>query len=294
MPDAIICDHKSFSDILTEATRALSETMEHREAHLQAELLLANELGTSRAAVLARASEMVAPDAAERFAAKISRRKQGEPLAYILGHHEFFGLDFHVDRRVLIPRHETDELVQLVLDRSHRDAAPVIVDVGTGSGVLALTLAHHLPQASVIAADISNDALQVARLNAKRLNLESRVQFIESDLLAKVNVPFDVLVSNLPYIPRMRVDCLPREILAFEPRLALDGGEDGLAVVRRLLAQLGSHTARGAMALLEISEEQGAAALEDVRRALPNTTAILHQDLEGLDRAIEIRWDSEE
>jgi release factor glutamine methyltransferase len=282
---------QTLQDALLDATRALGVTMRGvcHEARLQAELLLAHALETTRAHVLARLNEPLAPDIAARYAANVARRAQDEPLAYILGHQEFCGLDFIVDRRVLIPRHETEVLVQLALERARQTASPVIVDVGAGSGAIALTLAQHLPHARVIASDISRDALAVARMNAHRLNLQARVEFIESDLLDDVGAAFDLLVANLPYIPRARFEQLPREIRAFEPRRALDGGEDGLAAFRRLLAQLESRAARNASALLEISEEQGAAARECVRRALPHAVATVHRDLEGLDRVVEIQ-----
>lgn len=285
---------ETLQNALLDATRALGVTMEYHEARLQAELLLAHALETTRTSVLARLDEMLAPGVAARYAANVARRAQYEPLAYILGHQEFYGLDFLVDRRVLIPRHETETLLLLALERAKHSAPAlsVIIDVGTGSGVLALTLAHHLPQARVVAVDISPDALAVARVNANRLNLEPRVEFIESDLLesrTSRNVPFDLLVANLPYIPSARFDQLPREIRAFEPRGALDGGEDGLAIFRRLLAQLELHAARGAVVLLEISEEQGDVALECVRRTLPHAVATVHCDLEGLGRVVEIQ-----
>ena len=285
------CDASSRGE--TSLELAASAPRDDASARLQAELLLAHALETTRARVLARLNEPLAPEAATRYAANVVRRAQHEPLAYILGHQEFYGLNFLVDRRVLIPRHETETLVQVALERAKQKSPPVIVDIGTGSGALALTLAQHLPQARVIATDISRDALGVARLNAQRLNLAARVEFVESDLLERVNASFDLLVANLPYIPRARFDQLPREIRAFEPRGALDGGEDGLGVFRRLLAQLRSHAARGAIALLEISEEQGDAAIEGVRRALPNATAELRRDLEGLDRVVEIRLDAD-
>lgn len=284
----------TIQDALLAAVRALGATMSYYDARLQAELLLAHALETTRENVLARLDEPIAPDVAARYAASVARRAQHEPLAYILGKQKFYGLDFVVDRRVMIPRHETELLVQLALERARCKTSPVIVDVGTGSGVLAITLAHHLSSARVMAIDISRDALDVARLNAQRLGVEMRIEFIESDLLECLTVPFDVLVANLPYIPRARFDELPREIRAFEPRVALDGGEDGLGVLRRLIAQLPTHAARGAIALLEISEEQGSAALEAVYRALPRTFAVVHRDLELLDRVVEIRWDISE
>lgn len=271
--------------------RALGATMPYYDARLQAELLLAHALETTRENVLARLDEPLAPEIAARYAANVARRAQHEPLAYILGKQKFYGLDFVVDRRVMIPRHETELVVQLALERACRHTSPVIVDVGTGSGVLAITLAHHLSNARVIAIDIARKALDVARLNAQRLGVDARIEFIKSDLLECLTTSFDVLVANLPYIPRTRLDELPREIRAFEPRVALDGGEDGLAVFRRLLTQLPRYAARGAIALLEISEEQGTRALEAVYRALPQTLAVLHRDVELLDRVIEIRWD---
>ncbi len=276
-------------DALLDAVRALGATLEYHEARLQAELLLAHALEISRTMMLARLDETITPDVAAQYAANVARRAQNEPLAYILGHQEFYRLDFLVDRRVLIPRHETETLVELALNAARHIAAPTIVDVGTGSGALALTLAHHLPDARVFALDISRDALDVARMNAKRLNLDARVEFIESDLLERFAGSFDVLVANLPYIPRERFDQLPREVRAFEPRRALDGGPDGLDVFRRLLAQLESHALRHARAFFEISEEQGKDALEVVWRALPRCVATLHHDLENLDRVVELQ-----
>lgn len=281
-------------DALLDAVRALGATMDYHEARLQAELLLAHALGMSRTMMLARLDETMAPEVAAQYAANVARRAQHEPLAYVLGRQEFYRLDFLVDRRVLIPRHETETLVELALNAARNIAAPTIVDVGTGSGALALTLAHHLPDARVVALDVSRDALDVARMNAARLNLALRVEFIESDLLERFTGSFDVLVANLPYIPRERFDQLPREVRAFEPRRALDGGPDGLDVFRRLLTQLESHASRHARAFFEISEEQGKDALEVVWRALPQCVATLHHDLEGLDRVVELQMTNDE
>ncbi len=287
----LIYKPENVQEVLVSATRALGIVMPVREARLQAELLLAHTLGTTRTLVLARLSEAISPELSARYAANVARRAQHEPLAYVLGHQEFYGLDFLVDRRVLIPRYETELLVQLALERVHNitHAVPAIVDVGTGSGALALSLAHHLPNARVLAMDISPDALSVASMNAVHLNLEGRVQFVQGDLLETSTERFDMLVANLPYIPAGRYDELPIEIRRYEPRLALEGGEDGLAVVRRLVPQLLAHAGPGAVALLEISEEQGPAALTLAREALPRASVRLHQDLEGLDRALEIR-----
>jgi release factor glutamine methyltransferase len=270
--------------------------MPYREARLQAELLLAHTLGTTRTMVLARLNETISLELAARYAANVARRAQHEPLGYILGHQEFYGLDFLVDRRVLIPRHETELLAQLALERVHNitHAVPAIIDVGTGSGVLGLTLARYLPNAQVLATDVSPDALAVAQMNAVHLNLEGRVQFIHGDLLEPVIDRFDILVANLPYIPAARYKELPAEVRRYEPRVALEGGEDGLAVVQRLLPQLVTHAGQGAVALIEISEEQGPEAVKLAKEALPRASIRLHQDLEGLDRALEIQIDRHE
>jgi release factor glutamine methyltransferase len=295
MRDVLISKPETVQEVLVNATRALGRTMDYAEARLQAALLLAHSLDTTRARLLARLDETIAPELAARYAANVARRAKHEPLAYVIGHTEFYGLDFVVDRRVLIPRHETETLVELALDAARRTGhiAPTIIDVGTGSGAIALALAKNLADARIAATDTSRDALAVARTNAERLRLETRVEFMQGDLLEPFAGPFDLLVSNLPYIPSQRFDRLPREVRAFEPRVALDGGEDGLMVMRHLLRQIESRATRGAVAFLEISEEQGKSARELAQQILPRARVALHQDLEGLDRVIEIRLDGD-
>lgn len=291
----IIFKPEDIQEVLVSATRALGETIPYREARLQAELLLAHTLGTTRSMVLARLNEKIDTETAARYAASVARRAQQEPLAYILGHQEFYGLDLLVDRRVLIPRHETEMVVLLALQRIQRvpHSIPVVVDVGTGSGAIALALAHNLPSARIIATDISNDALAVAQMNAARLYLRDRVTFLPGDLLEPLTEPFDILVANLPYIPKERYKDLAYEVRRFEPRTALEGGDDGLALIRRLLPQLKTHAASGGVAFLEISEEQGSASVELAQQHFPRATTVLHQDLEGLDRVLEIRFQDE-
>jgi release factor glutamine methyltransferase len=288
----LIYQPEDIQECLVSATRELGTVMPYREARLQSELLLAHMLGMSRTGVLARLNEKLDPDLAARYAANVARRARQEPLAYILGHQEFFGLDLLVDRRVLIPRHETESLVLLALQRAQSAShpAPVVVDVGTGSGAIALAMARHLPSARVYAIDVSEDALAVAQMNAAHLQLADRVTFLAGDLLDPLAEPFDILVANLPYIPQARYKELAYEIRRFEPRLALDGGEDGFAMIRRLIGQLRAHVSGGAIALFEISEEQGPAAKELVQTLLPQATAFVHQDLEGLDRVLEIQY----
>ncbi len=283
-------NYETIQGILLQATHALGRAMEYHEARLQAELLLAHLVGVPRAALLARLEESVKPEFAAQYAAEVARRAQFEPLAYILGYQEFFGLDLIVDRRVLIPRHESELLVSLALERLPHAAhhEPVVVDVGTGSGALALSMAHHVGRASIIATDISAEALEVARLNVVRLEQQARVQIRQGDLLEPVSESFDLLMANLPYIPSRRFDQLPREVRAFEPRVALDGGEDGFAVMGKLLSQLRPRANRGAVALLEISEEQGSAAVALWKDGFTDAQVSLHKDIEGMDRVVEI------
>ncbi len=287
----LIARPESTQEVLVSAVRALGVRMDYRTARFEAELLLAHALGISRAGVLARLADPLDAEHAAAFAAMIARRAQGEPIAYIVGHKEFYGLDFVVDRRVMIPRPETELLVEHALKSLKQVAhpAPVVADIGTGSGAIALAVAFHAPSARVIASDISPDAIAVARLNAERLNLQDQVEFLVGDLLDPFAEPIDIITANLPYIPLPRYDRLPLEIRRFEPRVALVGGIDGLSVIRSLLQQIPAHATRAGIVFLEISEEQGKAALDLARAYFPKAAVTLHRDWEGLDRLIEIQ-----
>jgi release factor glutamine methyltransferase len=287
----LISRPESTQEVLVSAVRALGMRTEYSTARLEAEILLANALGLSRAGVLARLADPLDAAAAAKFAAMVARRAQGEPIAYILGHKDFYGLDLVVDRRVLIPRPETELVVELALSAFRRVAhpAPLVADVGAGSGAIALAMAAHAPSARFIATDISPDALAVAQLNARRLNLQERVEFILGDLLEPVGEPLDIIVANLPYIPLERYDRLPREIRRYEPRVALVGGLEGLSIICRLLEQVKAHATRSGIVFIEISEEQGKEAVELAMTVLGKATVTLHQDLEGLDRALEVQ-----
>ena len=287
----LIARPESIQEVLVSAVRALGVRTDYRTARLEAELLLAHALGLSRAGLLARLADPLDAEATARFGAMVARREQGEPIAYILGHKGFYGLDLIVDRRVLIPRPETELLVELALSALKQVAhpAPVVADIGTGSGAIVLAMASQASSTRFIATDISPEALQVAQLNARRLNLLDRVEFFAGDLLEPVNEPVDMITANLPYIPLLRYDQLPREIRRFEPRVALAGGLEGLSVIRRLLEQVEAHATRAAIIFLEISEEQGKAARQLAESFFPKAIIQLHRDLEGLDRVVEIQ-----
>lgn len=206
-----------------------------------AELLLAHAAGRTRAWLLAHPEAALDPAIAEAFHELVKRRDTGEPVQHLTGTQEFFGLPLRVSRDVLIPRPETEHLVEAVLAWAHAQAAqPLrIVDVGTGSGAIALALAANLPEADVTALDVSPAALAIARENAGRTGLSERVRFLESDLLAGVanEAAFDAIVSNPPYVAESDASGLAIEVREHEPELALYGGRDGLEIYRRLIPQ---------------------------------------------------------
>jgi release factor glutamine methyltransferase len=227
----------------------------------EAALLLGRVLGLSEAQVLARDEREVAPAAAERFRGLLARRLTGEPVAYLFGEREFFGRAFHVDRRVLIPRPETEHLVEEAL-AVPLPPSPWILDVGAGSGILAVTLALEIPGARAVATDLSPGALAVAAGNARRLGAGDSVHLVGADLARGLDLGrFDLVVSNPPYVDRADAPSLSPEVCAFEPHLALFAPGSGDSVLARLLTELGT-VRSGVRLLLEIGYGQ----LESVRR----------------------------
>ena len=221
--------------------------------------------------------------------ALITRRIGGEPLAYITGQREFYGLDLEVNENVLIPRQETELLVELTLeylanrDEGHEPAT--VVDVGTGSGAVALAVAAHADNARVIGVEISPSALTIAIRNRDRLS-RSGVEFVLGDLLTAITRPVDVIVSNPPYIPSGTLPTLAGEVQR-EPRGALDGGTDGLDHFRRLATQASERLAPGGVLIVELMPEQMDAAMEIARRTMPNVASVsAHPDLMGNRRAL--------
>jgi release factor glutamine methyltransferase len=263
------------------------------EARLEAELLYGEASGLQRAQVLAAGSDEPDPAALERFEALLTRRLTHEPLAYILGRRECFGLTFEVTRGVLIPRPETEMLIEATLEavREHPHARRLVnvADVGTGSGVIALSVARHAPTAKVFALDSSTEALAVAGRNRRRLALQDRVVLLAGDLLEALPAPLDVVTANLPYIPTADLETLAPEVRDWEPRAALDGGSDGLDVIRALVAELPAHLARGPRAaLLEVGFGQAETVATLLSGAL-DAPARIHSDLAGIERVVEVR-----
>lgn len=228
------------------------------EARREAELLLGHALGRDRAWLYAHADDPVSGDDAERFRAFVARRCEGEPLAYITGRREFWSLDLGVSPDVLIPRPETELLVELALARIGADAAIEVADLGTGSGAVALAIARERPLARIVATDASAAALAIARTNAQRLGL-GQVRFVEGNWLDPLGQQrFDLVVSNPPYIAEADAH-LERGDLRFEPRSALASGGDGLDAIRAIVTAAPRHLHDGGWLLLEHGHEQGAA-----------------------------------
>jgi len=249
---------------------------------LDGELLAAHALGLSRVQLYTQFDRPL--DAAELAAlrALVKRRQSGEPVAYITGRKEFWSLDLAVDARVLIPRPDSETAVEEALARV-RDGGR-IADVGTGTGAIALAIAKARPDLTVFASDVSEDALAVARGNAERLGLA--VTFVKGSLVEplRTSAPFDLLVANLPYVPTAEVAGLPAEVRC-EPRLALDGGEDGLDLVRALVAQAAGVLAPGGALVLEIGAGQAAASTE-LLRAAGFDDLRTRRDLGGVERVV--------
>lgn len=255
---------------------------------LNIEHLLARALGMKRMELYLQFDRSLAETELAPLRELVKRRAGGEPLQYVLGTAEFLLHTLACDRRALIPRPETEQLCELLLLEAKRPECAWksgrIVDVGTGSGCIALALAAALPEATVIAVDRSSEALALARENAARLGLSERVSFVESDLLAAVEGPIDLVVANLPYIPSGEMTGLTREVLR-EPLDALDGGDDGLVIVRRLIAQLGEKLATGGRLALELHCDQPAKlAPELVRDNFRDT--LIAKDYSGHDRFV--------
>ncbi len=267
-------------DVLAQARQRIKSP----SASLDAQLLLCEVLHVERSHVIAYPERVLTAGEAAQYEGLVARRASGEPIAYILGRRAFYDREFRVTPAVLIPRPETEDLLQMALDIAAVRRIGAVVDVGTGSGALAVTFAAHHPNVAVYAVDISRDALAVARQNADAAGVT--IRFMEGDLLeplAACDVQVDVVMANLPYIAHDDLDSL--EVSRFEPLLALDGGPDGLSLVRRLLDQSESVSRPGTELLLEIGADQGAAALA---LGSGHGAARIYKDLAGHDRILRV------
>lgn len=231
----------------------LSSGPHPERARRDAEALLLHLVGKNRAWLITHFDDEFGGCTAIGYTALLQRRHRGEPIQYITGETEFYGLPLHVTRDVLIPRPETEHLVEKVLELAARYTAPRIVDVGTGSGAIAVALAHNLPHAQITAIDISASALTLARQNAEHNGVAARIRFLPGDLLAPVIAErFDIVASNPPYVPSTDRASLAVEVRDYEPAVALFAGDDGLAIYRRLIPAAFAALTSGGFIALEI------------------------------------------
>ncbi|MBE7534848.1 MAG: peptide chain release factor N(5)-glutamine methyltransferase [Anaerolineales bacterium] len=261
---------------------------------LDASVLLARIVDRSRSWVLAHPELTLTDKQLIQLNSSLARLENGEPFPYVLGRWEFFGLEFEVTPDVLIPRPETELLVEKSIAWLQKNPATTnVVDIGTGSGAIAVSIAVNVPKANILATDISETALQVAKRNAEKHHVSERSEFIECDLLpdqsqiANRKSKIDLLCSNPPYIPTNTLKHLP--IYQREPTVALNGGADGLNIFRKLLSIVPNWLAPNALMLLEIESTLGEQTMQLTRQHFPNARITLHQDLTGRDRLLEIQ-----
>lgn len=271
---------------------------------LDSEVLLGYALGCTRAQIYAHPERLLTDDERHRFEQLVIRRCQHEPVAYLVGEKAFYGLDFIVDRRVLIPRPETELLVDMVLDvalqyddlrsrgRNDNKLAEghfLVADIGAGSGAVGIAVLANTESAFVYAVDISPDALSVAALNAARHGVEERIQLLPGDLLAPLPQPVHVIAANLPYVATDEWSHLAPGIADYEPALALLGGDDGLEFIRGLLQQAADHLLPGGVVLLEVGASQGGAVAEMARAAFPDALIEVLTDYAFRERIVRIQ-----
>ncbi len=258
------------------------------DSRLEAVVLLAHTAGITRTRLLAMLRAPLEPSVAGSFDELAERRLKHEPLAYITGHREFYGIDFECGPGALIPRPETELLVELALKACKTKGSTRIIDVGTGTGAIAIAVATHAPSADVVAIDASAEALAIARLNAERLGVAERVSFQQRDLLEGTD-QFDIVLANLPYVAEAEWAELAPEVRDWEPREALVGGVHGTEIIERLLLETAGHLRSSGLLALEIGADQGTHLYAAARASFPEAEILVRTDLVGLDRVLVVR-----
>ena len=270
---------------LNHARRLLTDN-NTEDALLESELLLRHALKISRVQLYLDLDCELSPEQEETFWHLVSRRRNGEPAAYIIGHREFYGLDFYVDPRVFIPRPESELLVEKAINLAQNYPVATIAEIGTGCGAIATCLALNLPQAKIYATDTSTEALEVALFNCQKYELANRICLLYGNMLTPLPEPVDLIVANLPYVKESE---LPQARI-FEPLLALNGGPDGLEGIRQLCRQLGHKLHPEGHLVLEIGQGQRTAVTNLLRSLFPNAKIEITPDLSGIDRVVSLTF----
>ena len=281
--------------ILREALQSATQTLRKAgidDASVEAELLLGHILGMSKTQLYTEPERSLTSVETEHLCHLVRRRLDHEPAAYILGHCEFYGIDFCIDCHTFIPRPETELLVEKAVELAQRISQPgkriTIADVGTGCGAIAISLASALPQAKIYATDISASALQVAGMNCRRHAVSSQVELLQGNLLEPLFQPVDMIVANLPYIKGCEFRDLSPEVRNFEPTTALAGGEDGLDEIQQILEQMPGKLNYGGCFLLEIGQGQGRVVTSLIKSYFPQASIELISDLGGIERVVKV------
>ena len=257
------------------------------EAVLEGEVLLRHVLRMDRTRLFTAPDIELDAGQVESLERLVRRRIQGEPLAYITGHREFYGLDFEVDRNVLIPRPETEILVEKAIELASTHGIETIADIGTGCGIVAIALAVYLPEVKIYATDISSAALETAAANCRKHNVSERIMLVRGNMLEPVPGEVDMIVANLPYVKTL--DLPNSDTENGEPPHALNGGPDGLDKIKQLIIQSGSKLSHGGFALIEIGQGQSNALSDYIRGMFPEAYISLYKDLAGIERVMELR-----
>ena len=281
--------------ILREALQSTTKTLHKAgiaDAFVEAELLLSHVLGMSKTRLYTESERGLTSVEIEQLCQLVRRRLDHEPAAYILGHCEFYGIDFCIDYRALVPRPETELLVEKAVELAQRISRPgkqiTIADIGTGCGAIAISLALALPQAKIYATDVSASALQVAQVNCRHHGVDSQVKLLHGNLLEPLYQLVDMIVANLPYIKDCEFKDLSPEIRDYEPAVALAGGEDGLDKIQQILDQIPGKLSYGACFLLEIGQGQGKMVSSLIKNYFPKASIELISDLGGIERVVKV------
>lgn len=281
--------------ILREALRSTTETLSRAgiaDASVEAELLLGHVLKMSKTQLYTEPERSLTSEERERLCHLVGRRLAHEPTAYILGHCEFYGIDFCIDSDTFIPRPESELLVEKAVELARRISQQgrqvILADIGTGCGAIAVSLALALPQVRVYATDISASALRVAEINCRRHAVDKRVELLQGSLLEPLPQSVDILIANLPYIRDCEFKGLGPEVKDYEPTMALAGGEKGMDKIEQMLVQVPGRVNQGAYLLLEIGQGQGEMVTLLIKSHLAQANIELIRDLGGIERVVKV------
>jgi release factor glutamine methyltransferase len=284
-PDSTLLTAMTIDEALRSATRRLSPRS--TTPRLDAELLLGHILGTSRSVLLARLMQPITPPQEADYEVLVTRRFEGEPIAYLTGHREFYGLDLLVTKDVLVPRPETESVVEACLDVLPSNELSQLADIGTGSGAIVVAVSLHRPLLRAYATDISAPAINIARANCERHGVSERVQLFVGNLLDPLPGPVNVIAANLPYVSPG--EAAP-DVATWEPQVAVfGGGDDGTATIREFLARAPDYILPGGTIVMETAYSQGKIVSELAQQAFPGAHVEIRKDLAGYDRIVIIK-----